>query len=63
MRLEQLIVILAGLGAIAWVLWYFLLSRRPGAAVDVASAPRGRPAVTKTVGGEDSSLTPISTLL
>lgn len=32
MTLAQLLVTVAGLAAIAWVLWYFLWSRRPAAA-------------------------------
>ena len=36
----QLAVTAAGAGAIAWVLWYFLFSRRPGA-VTAAAAGQG----------------------
>lgn len=37
MTAAQIIVTLLGLGAIAWVLWYFLLSHAPA----VAAPPRG----------------------
>jgi plastocyanin domain-containing protein len=48
-RFEQLIAVLAGLGAITWVLWYFLLSRRPG--MEVTPALEGSREVTIVVHG------------
>lgn len=36
MSVAQIVVTAAGAGAIVWVLWYFLFSRRPGVAAAVA---------------------------
>lgn len=49
MTLDKIVVILAGLAAIAWVLWYFLLSRRSEVAVEAGAA--GPREVTITVRG------------
>jgi plastocyanin domain-containing protein len=44
MSTAQIAVTAAGAAAIVWVLWYFLFSRRPGAAV-AATAPAGEDGV------------------
>lgn len=36
MSVAQIVVTAAGAGTIVWVLWYFLVSRRPGVAAAVA---------------------------
>ena len=48
MTASQLAVTVLGVGAIAWVLWYFLFSRRPGAA---ARLTRGVQEIAVTVKG------------